>query len=94
LEAIKEMLTQYVNISDVDETKLQVFDNHIQTLIERMRADEQYTEDVIAFEVSDKAQELTDKIVAYVEQTYSKEVTAFERSMVLLHIGGMVDAQA
>jgi hypothetical protein len=88
------MLAQYVNMSEVDETKLQVFDNHVQTLIERIRADEQYTEDVIAFEVSDKARELTDKIVMYLEQTDGKVVSAFERSMVLLHIGGMVDTQA
>jgi len=92
VEEIKEILSGYVNVSEVAEEKWLVFDNHVQTLIERMQGDEQYTEDVVEFEVSPEAQEATAKVVAYLEQKYGKEITLFERSMLLLHIGGMVDA--
>jgi len=91
LQPIKEMISEYVDVSSIPEEKWLVFENHVQTLIERMQDDEQYTEDVVAFEVSDEAKQLTERIASYLTQTYEKDVTPFEQSMVLLHIGSMID---
>lgn len=93
MQAIKKMLSEYVDIALIPEATLLVFDNHVEALLQRMQDKEQYTEKIIEFDVSAKAREATEKMIAYLEKTYEQEISLFEQSMLLLHIGGMVDQQ-
>lgn len=91
LAPLWEYVRPYKSKDDLPEDVVAVFDNHILTLRERIVAMEQLNQDCPEFVTDPKAKEVTQQMVAYLEQQFSTALTFFEQQMILLHIGRMFE---